>query len=81
MNTFYCEQTVILSTAFKSQMFLRPRKKDFVSCIKRSKKYRVGRSENYFFLDCFFVQKCVFNACFTLIGSREGCKNFRVGIF
>ena len=28
-----------------------------------------------------FVQKCVFYACFTLIGSWKGRKNFRVGIF
>ena len=28
----------------------------------------------------FFGQKCVFYACFTLIGSWEGWKNFRVGI-
>ena len=25
--------------------------------------------------------KCVFYACFTLIGSWEGDKNFRVGIY
>ena len=29
----------------------------------------------------FFVQKWVFYACFTLIGSWEGGKKFRVGIF
>ena len=28
----------------------------------------------------FFGQKCVFYACFTMIGSWEGRKNFRVGI-
>ena len=28
-----------------------------------------------------FSQKCVFYACFTMIGSWEGSKNFRVGIF
>ena len=33
------------------------------------------------FLDHFFGQKCVFYACFTLIGSWEGGKNFSVGIF
>ena len=34
-----------------------------------------------FFLHYFFGQKCVFYACFTLIGSWEGEKNFMVGIF
>ena len=29
----------------------------------------------------FLGQKCVFYACFTLIGSWEGEKNLRVGIF
>ena len=42
-------------------------KKKFVSC-NGLKKNRVG-------------PKCVFYACFMLIGSREGRKNFRVGIF
>ena len=32
-------------------------------------------------LHYFFGQKCVFYACFTLIGSWTGDKNFRVGIF
>ena len=30
--------------------------------------------------DYFFGQKCVFYACFTLIGSLDSGKNFRVGI-
>ena len=29
----------------------------------------------------FFVQKCVFYACFMLIGSCKGRKVFRIGIF
>ena len=52
----------------------------FVSC-NGPKKNRVGRSAKIFFLHYFFGQKCVFYACFTLIGSWEGDKNFRVGIF
>ena len=32
-------------------------------------------------VDTMHAQKCVFYACFTLIGSWEGRKNFRVGIF
>ena len=36
----------------------------------------MGRS--VFFFHYFFGQKCVFYACFTLIGSWEGRKNFRV---
>ena len=36
---------------------------------------------NFIFFDNFFGQKYVFYACFTLIGSWEGGKNFRVGIF
>ena len=42
------------------------------------KKNRVGRSV---FLKKNFGQKCVFYACFTLIGSWEGEKNISVGIF
>ena len=44
------------------------------------KKNRIGRSvkkKSAF----FFGQKCVFYACFSLIGSWEGEKNFGVGIF
>ena len=52
----------------------------FVSC-KGPKKKRVGRSVKYFVLHYVFGQKCAFYACFTLIGSWEGGKNFRVGIF
>ena len=43
------------------------------------RKNRVGRSVKKKF-HCFFGQKCVFYACFTLIGSWMGDKNFRVGI-
>ena len=52
----------------------------FVSC-NGPKNIRVGRSVKYFWGDYSFDQKCVFNACFTLIGSWEGRKNFWVGIF
>ena len=55
------------------------KKKLFVSC-NGPKKRRVGRSVKKYF-DNFFGQKCEFDACFTLIGSWEGGKNFRVGIF
>ena len=60
-------------------IYLRPTKKMFVSC-NGPKKNRVGRSVRIFF-KLFFVQKCVFHACFMLIGSSEGRNNFRVGIF
>ena len=33
------------------------------------------------FVSCNGLKKCVFYACFTLIGSWEGGKNLRVGIF
>ena len=52
----------------------------FVSC-NGPKKNRVGRSLKENFLHSFFGQKCVFYVCFTLIGSRMGDKNFRVGFF
>ena len=52
----------------------------FVFCNGLRKK-RVGRSEINIFLHYFFGQKCVFYACFTFIGSWEGGKIFRVGIF
>ena len=55
-------------------------KKEIVSC-NDPKKDRVGRSVKKNFLRYFFGQKCVFYACFSLIGSWEGGKNFRVGIF
>ena len=58
----------------------RPKKKLFVSC-NGPKKNRVGRSVKKIILHYFFGQKCVFYACFTLIGSWEGGKNLRVGIF
>ena len=56
-------------------------KKEIVCFLKQSGKKRVGRSVKIYFLHYFFGQKCVFHACFTLIGSLEGGKNFRVGIF
>ena len=40
----------------------------FVSCIKLSEKNSVGRLVKDFLLYDFFGQKCVFYACFTLIG-------------
>ena len=39
------------------------------------------RKKRNWLLHYFFGQKCVFYACFTLIGSWVGRKNFRVGIF
>ena len=51
----------------------------FVSCNGLIKN-RVGRSVKKYFLHYFFGHKCVFYACFMLIGSWEGLKNFRVGI-
>ena len=60
--------------------FLGLKKKLFVSC-NSPPKNRVGRSVIFFFLHYFFGQKFVFYACFSLIGSWEGEKNFRVGIF
>ena len=58
------------------QNVLRPRKKLFVSC-NSLRKNRVIRSVGHYFLG----QKFMFYACFTLFGSWEGRKNFRVGIF
>ena len=52
----------------------------FVSC-NGLKKNRVGRLVKKKILKYFFGQKCVFYACFTLIGSLEGGKNFSVGMF
>ena len=52
----------------------------FVSC-NVPEKNRVGRPVKKIFLHNFLGQKCVFYACFMLIGSWEGGKNFRVGIF
>ena len=44
-------------------------------------KNRVGRLVKIIFGgDHYFVQKCEFYACFMLIGSWKGRKNFRVGI-
>ena len=60
---------------------IRPRKIYCLFPVTVCKKNRVGRSVKLFFLNYFFGQKCVFYACFTLIESWEGRKNFRVGIF
>ena len=54
----------------------RPRKYFCLFPVKVKKK-RICRSVKYI----FFVQKCVFYACFMLIGSWKGRKNFGVGIF
>ena len=60
---------------------VRPRKKSlFVSC-NRLKKNKVRRLVKKIFLQYFFDQKYVFYACFTLIGTWEGRRKFRVGIF
>ena len=59
---------------------LRPKKRNCLFPVTVCKN-RVGRSVKKIFLDYFFGQKCVFYACFTLIGIWEGGKNFRVGIF
>ena len=56
------------------------KKKLFVSCNGPKKKW-VGRSVKKNCFHYFFGQKCVFYARFTLIGSLEGGKNIRVGIF
>ena len=61
-------------------MGLRPKKRNCLFPVTVEKN-RVGRSVKSFFFALFFGQKCVFYACFTLIGSWEGGKNFRVGIF
>ena len=60
---------------------IRPRKKYSLFPVTVLKKNWVGRSVKTFFLHYFLGQKCVFYACFTLIGSWDGDKNFRVGIF
>ena len=57
----------------------RPKK---INCLfPVTKKNRVGRSVKKIFLHYCFGQKCVFYACFTLIGSWMGDKNFRVRFF
>ena len=48
----------------------------FVSC-NGLKKIRIGRSVKKIFMHHLFGQKYVFYACFTLVGSWEGSKNFR----
>ena len=62
-------------------LYLRPRKKYCLFPVTIRKKNSIGRLVNLFFFDYFFGQKCVFYACFTLIGSREGRKKFKQGIF
>ena len=59
---------------------VRPREKYCLFPVTVRKKYREGRSIKKK-LHYFYGQKCVFYACFTLIWSWEGGKNFRVGIF
>ena len=48
---------------------------------KRNCLFPVTVQKKIFFLHYSFGQKCVFYACFALIGSWEGGKNFRIGIF
>ena len=69
------EQNVLLSQSGKAKKKILP-----VSC-NGQKKNRIGRSVKKNLFALFFCQKCVFYACFTLIGSWGGRKNFRVGIF
>ena len=60
-------------------MFIRPRKKLYVSCNGQNKNrvcMLVKKNSDY-----FFVQRCVLFAFFMLIGSWKGVKNLRVGIF
>ena len=60
---------------------LRPKKINCLFPVTARKKNREGRSVKRFFFALFFGQKCEFYACFTLIESWEGDKNFKVGIF
>ena len=59
---------------------IRPKKRNCLFPVT-VRKNRVGRSVKKIFLQYFLGQKCVFYACFLLIGSWEGEKNLRVGIF
>ena len=61
--------------------YVRPKKRNCLFPVTVRKKNRVGRSVKKNFFHYFFGKKCVFYACFSLIGSWEGEKNFRVGIF
>ena len=45
------------------------------------RKKRVGRLVNNIFFWIIFLVKTVFYACFTMIWTWEGGKNFRVGTF
>ena len=65
----------------KFDCYCKAKKKKLIVSCNGPEKNRVGRSVKLFFFHYFFGQKCVFYACFTLIGSWEGNKNFRVGIF
>ena len=82
-NVFRCTclRSLVLTTsnAHQSQMptkhfTLGLEKKLLVSC-NGPKKNRVGRSVKKKCFAYFFGQKCVFYACFTLIGSWEGGEN------
>ena len=55
---------------------VRPKKRNCLFPVTVQKKNRVGRSVKKK-IHYFFGQKCVFYACFTLIGSLEGGKNLR----
>ena len=54
---------------------LRPKKRNCLFPVMIRGKNRVRRSVKKIILHYFFGQKCVFYACFTLIGSWEGGKN------
>ena len=61
---------------------IRPNEKLFVSCNgPKNDRVMVCRSVKIFCFHYIFAQECVFHACFMLIGSWEGGKNFGVGIF
>ena len=58
---------------------LRPKKRNSLFPVTVRKK--IGLSVKNFFLHYFLGRKCMFYACFSLIGSWEGEKKFGVGFF
>ena len=66
-----------VSTSILSKDVVHTKKKYCLFPVTVRKKGEVGRQ----FFSLFFGQKCVLYACFTLIWSWMGEKNFRVGIF
>ena len=75
-----CDRNLKTCNRPNSTSIVKAKKKKSLFCCNGVEKNRVGRSVKNIFLNYFFGQKCVFYACFTLIGSWEGRKNFRVGI-